>query len=90
MTGISASSVINITMSFSIQHLWGLINALQLIVFTCLFNLKTPLNAETIEIAILQMVSFELLNTEKSLTKTFRFNATETPYLNYKFDNAGY
>ena len=87
---MASSSVLNILLSFSIQYFWGVINALQLIVFTCLFNLKTPLNAETIEIAILQMVSFDLLNTEKSLTKTFRFNATETPSLNYKFDNAGY
>ena len=87
---MASSSVLNILLSFSIQYFWGVINALQLIVFTCLFNLKTPLNAETIEIAILQMVSFDLLNTEKSLTKTFRFNATDTPSLNYKFENAGY
>jgi hypothetical protein len=90
MTGISASSVINITMSFSIQHLWGLINALQLIVFTCLFNLKTPFNAETIEIAILKMVSFDVLDTESKLKKMFKFKDKETPALNYKFDTAGF
>ena len=87
---MASSSVLNILLSFSIQYFWGVVNALQLIVFTCLFNLKTPLNVESIEIAILQMVSFDLLNTEKTLTKTFRFNVTETPSLNYKFDNAGY
>lgn len=85
MQALASSSAANISLSFSLQYFWGVINALQLIVFTCLFNLKTPLNAETVEIAILKMVSFDLLNTEETLKKIFKFNDTDTPPLNYKF-----
>ena len=90
MKALASSSVANISLSFSLQYFWGVINALQIIVFTCLFNLKIPLNAETVEIAFLKMVSFDLLDTDSTLKKTFRFNDTETPPLNYKFANAGY
>ena len=36
-----------------------MINALQIIVYTVLFNLKTPVNALEIEILFLQMVKFD-------------------------------
>ena len=90
MKALASSSVANISLSFSLQYFWGVINALQIIVFTCLFNLKTPFNAETIEIAILKMVSFDVLDTESKLKKMFKFKDKETPALNYKFDNAGF
>jgi hypothetical protein len=39
---LSASSAINILVSQSLQFLWGMINAMQVIVFSVLFNIDMP------------------------------------------------
>ena len=53
MKALSGTSFVNILLSSSLQFLWGMINALQIIVLTVLFNLKIPVNAQQIEIKIL-------------------------------------
>jgi hypothetical protein len=45
MKALSGTSFVNILLSSSLQFLWGMINALQIIVLTVLFNLKIPVNA---------------------------------------------
>jgi hypothetical protein len=42
---LSASSFINVLLSSSLQLLWGMVNALQVIVSTVLFKIDTPIIA---------------------------------------------
>ena len=67
-----------------------MINALQIIVYTVLFNLKTPVNALEIEIMILQMVKFDMLRTDSLLQKIFNFDLEKQPPLNSRFEKAKY
>ncbi len=67
-----------------------MINALQIIVYTVLFNLKTPVNALEIEIMILQMVKFDMLRTDSLLQKIFNFDLKKQPPLNSRFEKAKY
>jgi hypothetical protein len=87
---MSASSALNFLLSSSLQYLWGMINSMQVIVLTVLFNLKTPVNAQNIEVMILQMVSFDVIRTSALLTKVFKFENEKTPPLNFIFEQAGY
>ena len=67
-----------------------MINALQIIVYTVLYNLKTPVNALEIEIMILQMVKFDMLSTDSLLQKIFNFDLEKQPPLNSRFEKAKY
>ena len=64
--------------------MWGLINGLQLIVLTVLFNTKIPVNAKEILVVVLALVNFELVNTEEIYPVIFDF--TETDSFNQIFD----
>ena len=67
-----------------------MINALQIIVYTVLFNLKTPVNALEIEIMILQMVKFDIFRTESFIQMIFNFDLERQPPLNSRFVKAKY
>ena len=67
-----------------------MINALQIIVYTVLFNLKTPVNALEIEIMILQMVKFDIFRTESLIQIIFNFDLERQPPLNSRFVKAKY
>ena len=67
-----------------------MINALQIIVYTVLFNLKTPVNALEIEIMILQMVKFDIFRTESFIQIIFNFDLERQPPLNSRFVKAKY
>ena len=58
--------------------MWGLINGLQLIVLTVLFNTKIPVNAKEILVVILALVNFELVATEEFYPMIFQFTETES------------
>ena len=56
--------------------MWGMINALQLIVLTVLFDMKLPVNTKEISVVILALANFELINTEEIYPKIFHFTDT--------------
>ena len=58
--------------------MWGLINALQMIVHTALFNVKIPFNARMIMVAVLSIVSLEAVDTSPLLEGMFEFRETES------------
>lgn len=81
----------NIIFSFfsagMLQYLWGLINTLQMIVMTSLFQLEIPPNADMVMLMILKMCSLEFVNTGWVLEKIFNFRETES--MNTKYDSNG-
>lgn len=81
----------NILVSFfsagMLQYLWGLINTLQMIVMTSLFQLVIPPNADMVMLMILKMCSLDFVNTGWLLAKLFNFRETES--MNTKFDSNG-
>ena len=82
--------------SFLLQFLWSLINGLQMIVITSLFNSDLPYNSHAVNVQILQLVNFEFefLSSEQQLERIFDFsdtdafldNGEQTP----RFSQAGY
>ena len=69
-------------------YMWGLVNTLQIIVLTVLFDLKTPLNVRSVLIKILKLCNFDLFQTEKLYELIFDF--TETQPFNDIFEEAEY
>ena len=57
--------------------MWGMINTLQIIVLTALFNLETPLNANMIMIMILKLCGLEFVSTDDIYGAVFDFRETE-------------
>ena len=53
MVYFSSNAFISLFAAQFLQYLWGMINALQVIVFTALFNINVPENAMTLMTAIL-------------------------------------
>ena len=63
---LSTNIVLSVFTTVSLQLLWGMINTLQIIVLTNLFNFKNiPLNAEMVMQAILRLCSLEFIDTSK-------------------------
>ena len=57
-----------------VQYLWGLINSLQIIVLTVLFNMpRLPFNAKTVLVTMLRLVAFEIIETEDFYQEVFGF-----------------
>lgn len=81
-----------------LQYLWGLINTLQIIVLTDLFNLDVPPNADNFMMMILGLCSLEFIDTSVYLNEMFSFRETEafqTEHLSdgtkiAKYEEAGY
>ena len=72
----SANAVVSIFYAGILQYLWGLINALQVIVLTDLFNIDVAPNAHIIMALILEMVSLDFIDTEDFVTEIFNFQET--------------
>jgi len=70
-----------------LQYLWGMINALQIIVLTSLFKLKIPESAEIVMIMILKLCQLEVLSTEGLIEIMFDF--TETLAYETDYDSEG-
>ena len=56
--------LLNILMSGSMQFLWDLINAQQIVILLPLFNVQTPANARVIFNALMSLAAFEAIPTE--------------------------
>ena len=54
--------------------MWGMINALQMMVLTVLFSCYYPTNAEIIYVSILQLCNFDFFAVEDFMIETLSFN----------------
>jgi len=76
---------INIALSSSLNLLWGLVNALQLIVCIPLFNINFPGNAQIFFSMLINIAQFNVFPSQKMLF-FFHFNETDPSY-NDQFNN---
>ena len=80
--------VISIAQAMFIQYLWGMINSIQLIVFTTLFDVKIPLNAETTMHKLLALCNLDVLQIERLWN--YLVDVPETDPFSDRFSAAGY
>ena len=72
-----------------LQFLWGLINTLQMIMFTVLFSISFPLNCSKIMIAIMKLTNLDVIDTETILNAIWTFKIEAAP-ISAVFEEAGY
>ena len=85
MVYFSGNAFISLFAAQFLQYLWGMINALQVIVFTALFNINVPENAMTLMTAILQLAALDFIEIDQVLT-FLEFRETE-PFFQQSYDN---
>ena len=94
---VSSNAFLSLFFSQFLQHIWGMINALQIIVYTVLFNINVPENANTLMMAILQLAALDFIEIDQVLT-FLKFRETDPFFLQTyengeqysKFADAGY
>ena len=74
---LTANLFVSIFTAGMLQYLWSLINTLQIVVLTVLFQLDIPINAELIMIMILEMCSLEFIPTETVFGYMHSFRETQ-------------
>ena len=71
----------NIFVSFfnahALQYLWGMVNAIQMIIMTSLFKISLPVNAFMVIQAIWHLVSLDVFQTDALYARMFGFRGTE-------------
>ena len=95
---LGSNLILGAFMSFILTYLWGMINALQIVTLTTLFNLDIPDNANIIMEAILALMSLEVVDTDSLFVSWFGFRETQLFALRTlengeelsKFEDAGY
>ena len=70
--------VISFLLGFSLSLLWGLINAIQLIVYLPLFNLAFPANVYTYFNILIEIANFDLIPGEAIVGSIFTFEEEES------------
>ena len=83
---MAGNLVISIVMATALQYLWGMVNALQIMVLGIFFNLLNPPNQRIIMIEILKSTAFDFYQTEIYYTEFFGFLESES--LSDTFDEA--
>jgi hypothetical protein len=78
------SLAVNIVMASSLQFLWGMINALQLIVNVPLFTLNMPANASYFFNLLVNIMNFNVIPT--SQIESYFYNMVDSSPLNSAFD----
>ena len=77
-----------------IQYLWGLINSLQIIVLTNLFDIpQIPYNIKKILVKISELVAFDFIETEEIYSQLFGFGEQSDLNLTFKqakFDGSNF
>ena len=79
---------LSILFATALQYLWGMVNALQIIVLAGLFKIKIPENLRIILIEVTKACNFDLISTEKLYKKYFGFR--DTPSFSLNFEEADY
>ena len=100
MTFFSANMFVSIFSAGALQYLWGLINALQVLVLTALFQLDLAPNADMVMVAVLKMAALEFVSGEQYIDMIFGMREThsfdyrgevdESVLQSTKFADAGY
>ena len=67
------SFILSLLFSGMMQLLWTIVNTLQIIMLTELFNLDIPYNAEYFMLSILKLVTLEFVPTDETFDAIFRF-----------------
>ena len=63
--------------SFSLNYLWGLINALQMIVYLPLFNINFPANINMFNSILISVATFDIIPKVELLNRAiFKFRYT--------------
>ena len=95
---LGSNLILGIFLSFILTYLWGMINSLQIVTLTTLFNLTIPDNANVIMEAILALMSLEVIDTDSMFVAVFGFRETQMFAVKVlengdevsKFEEAGY
>mmetsp|Transcript_42755 Transcript_42755/g.41107 ORF Transcript_42755/g.41107 Transcript_42755/m.41107 type:complete len:105 (-) Transcript_42755:753-1067(-) len=74
---VIGNAVLNIFLSSSLSFLWGMINALQIIVNIPLFTISFPANAKMFYSFIVGIATFDVIPMEAIQEKFFSFTETE-------------
>lgn len=77
MTFFGANVVLGIFSAGLIQYLWGMINTLQIIMLTSLFDLNFPLNANEVMTIIMQLCAMDVFDTDSIFIQIFGFRETK-------------
>lgn len=80
--------IFNIVMSASLQSLFNMINAQQLIVLMPLFDINMPANAQLFFNQIMKIAAFDIIDTEAMLNKLLHLKKTKP--LNENFNKLGF
>jgi len=75
--------VLNLLLSGSLSTLWGLINSIQIIMHTFLFNLRLPQNAQVFCSKFMFIASFNLIPTDRILDWMFNLSPSDPVTSNY-------
>mmetsp|Transcript_39890 Transcript_39890/g.29426 ORF Transcript_39890/g.29426 Transcript_39890/m.29426 type:complete len:103 (+) Transcript_39890:99-407(+) len=76
-TVVIGNAILNIVLSSSLSLLWGMINALQIIVNIPLFTISFPANAKMFYSFIVSIATFDIIPMDKIEEKFFSFTKTD-------------
>ena len=80
--------MLNILFSASLQYLWDLINAQQIVILLPLFNVQTPGNVRTVFNALMTIAAFDAIPTE-DLYEEYFYDGEAFP-INENFEKSGF
>ena len=69
--------ILSVLVSGSLAFLWGMINVMQMVVYTSLIEIQHPANALSFEVELAKYVAFDMWNTEGLFNYIFDFVDTE-------------
>ena len=77
---------VTLTLAGAMQYLYGMVNALQIVVLGIFTNCMTPTNSKVIQVELFKTVSFDIFDTENIYTSWFGFG--DSPTLSDAFEEA--
>ena len=84
---MGANAFISLALAGVMQYLFGMVNALQMIVLAVYFDLLIPANIKAILVAINKTCNFDLFKTDDIFAEFFGFEDTES--FSEKFEETG-
>jgi len=84
---IASNVALTLIFASALQYLWGLVNALQIIVIAIFFDLLLPPNLQVIIDELKKACNFEFFETDDFYNEIFDFK--ETPNFSEKFEAVG-
>ena len=86
----AANFVFNLFLSASLQYLWEMVNAQQIIVLLPLFNVQIPQNAQSIFKPLMYVASFDVIPTDMIYSEIFPMEQEPEPIGNENFEALGF